>query len=473
MNNKSRLYTVLALFLVAGSLAITQESSEYDITTEEVHDETEILSQIFENDNEPEIDVEPLPDWVTPARWYRSNLGGMKLEEIPSRLAAMRNEYALVSDFINKDELPELLLPYYKDHYIEIRVLYRNGKEARRQWIFRDENSLYRLVAVFREIEPEEEFVDFIILDNDVVEELIHYIEEENLEDHEDITIAEIIEEKIAEAAADDNAVVNDSEEEVIDEDVSLEHRVFTARSPSGFIEIYGDNFLLERELVFTGDDEVRDTLYIYNKGTLIRTEALRNTYGSGSENAQKIYTDYYRYNRSGSLRSIERIYHERLDAEKSRLTFAHRVLDAAVNSMFLTDQLYLSSDFFDDFSVDPDHKMIFSTDDRHRILSQSLVDSDGEVIWVIKNTWTGDRISSALKIEGDEQRLNEYDYNSKGDLVAERNILNGIIQRQVFINGNVETEDLYMNGIVVLRAIWEDGRKISEQRVRPGDNNQ
>jgi hypothetical protein len=26
------------------------------------------------------------------------------------------------------------------------------------------------------------------------------------------------------------------------------------------------------------------------------------------------------------------------------------------------------------------------------------------------------------------------------------------------------------MNGVVVLRAVWEDGRKVSEQRVRPGD---
>jgi hypothetical protein len=36
-------------------------------------------------------------------------------------------------------------------------------------------------------------------------------------------------------------------------------------------------------------------------------------------------------------------------------------------------------------------------------------------------------------------------------------------------MDGSREVEELYMNGEVMLRALWEDGRKISEERVRRG----
>jgi hypothetical protein len=36
-----------------------------------------------------------------------------------------------------------------------------------------------------------------------------------------------------------------------------------------------------------------------------------------------------------------------------------------------------------------------------------------------------------------------------------------------VLINGSKETEELYMDGVMVIRAFWEEGRKISEERVR------
>ena len=30
--------------------------------------------------------------------------------------------------------------------------------------------------------------------------------------------------------------------------------------------------------------------------------------------------------------------------------------------------------------------------------------------------------------------------------------------------------EELYMDGLIILRAIWEDGRKISESRIDSGE---
>jgi len=510
LNKRGYLYIILILLLLAASLIITQETTAHTEGEEPPQDGDEVLlvSEEEENEgedeNEDEIETEeetedeadlfikPIPDWISPARWYRSNSAGMMLEEIRSRRAAIRNEYALVSDFIEQDELPELLLPYYnhKDHYIEIRVLYRNKVELRRQWLFRDINGLYRLVAVFMEaVEKSPETAeaappaendssgedsaagtdDEIIANNADAEPAAEShngdaVDGEAVNGQGGATEGDETDSGETESGKTNNGEVSD---EVSPEELSTEHRVMPYQNIRGFIEIYGDNFLLEKEIIFSPEDGARETEYTYNKGTLIRSVTLQNKSGT----AQKIFTDNYRYNRSGSLRSVERIYHERLEGENAILRFAHRVLDAAAKSMFEGDQIFPQSEFFEEYSVEPEERMIFTTDARNRILTQTLLDSEGEVVWVIKNTWSGDRIASALRTEGDDQKLNEYEYNAKGDLVTERNLHNGILERQLRIEGNREIEELYMNGVVVLRAVWEDGRKVSEQRVRPGND--
>ena len=503
MNRRRYLFAVLILLLMAGSLAITQESSDSAEEAEggglPADDDGAIL--LLENTDEPEAYVEPLPEWVTPARWYRSNSGGMMLEEIQSRLVAMRNEYALVSDFISRDELPKILLPYYNnryiDHYIEIRALFKNGTELRRQWIFRDANGLYRLVAVFMETKDGNDENDAPETDEAAVGDIFAGDVPPSEDDFgggdsDAGANTEIIADNAAAAAGAavgvagagaeaangspgsdaekiaDNAVDEEGNETDTDEESFSDYRIVQYRNLSGFIEIYGGNFLLEREIVFSGEDDVREIRYVYNRGTLISAVSMQSNRVNAAGNAQKIYTDNYRYNRSGSLRSVERTYHERLEAENVILRFAHRVLDAAASSMFQSDQVLLSSNFFEEYSVEPEQKMVFTTDERNRILTQSLLDSEGETIWVIRNTWSGDRIVSALKTEGDDKKLNEYEYNANGGLVMERNLHNGVLQRRVRIDGNREIEELYMNGLVVLRAVWEDGRKVSEQRVRP-----
>jgi len=62
---------------------------------------------------------------------------------------------------------------------------------------------------------------------------------------------------------------------------------------------------------------------------------------------------------------------------------------------------------------------------------------------------------------------LSEYDYDGSGNRIAQRDYRNGVMERHIVIDGDNETEELYLNGIVVLRAYWENGRKISEERVR------
>jgi hypothetical protein len=91
---------------------------------------------------------EPLPE----PRWFRSNAAGMTLEELASRLAALRNEYALGIDFIPPGELPAILASRYEESWqVEVHILYKQGHESRRQWIFRDLEGTARLVAVFNQ----------------------------------------------------------------------------------------------------------------------------------------------------------------------------------------------------------------------------------------------------------------------------------------------------------------------------------
>ena len=79
-------------------------------------------------------------------RWYRSNSSGITIELIPSRRAALRNEFCLSVERADPGLIPRVLVSHYDDTFTaELRVLYEKGRENRRQWVFRDENGLVRL----------------------------------------------------------------------------------------------------------------------------------------------------------------------------------------------------------------------------------------------------------------------------------------------------------------------------------------
>jgi len=95
------------------------------------------------------------------------------------------------------------------------------------------------------------------------------------------------------------------------------------------------------------------------------------------------------------------------------------------------------------------------------------MVNDKDEEVWAIRNTWLGDRIIAILKTEDENEKLTEYEYDDAGKRIVQRDIQNGTLERQVFFEGENETEELYLNGILVLKAYWENGRKIHEERVR------
>jgi hypothetical protein len=417
------IFFFLLMLLMVSFLAITQETEADDPFIDVLPDEfaSDPLSGELPSEEKP----------LALPRWFRSNAGGMTLEEIPSRLAALRNEYALVIDHISTAELPELLLPYYHDDYsIEIRVLYKRGKESRRQWLFHDAAGTTRLAAVFNQA-PDE------------------------IESEPDVELDAIL----AEVSPDTDGPDEAGEE--IAEEIAVEE---ITRISRGFIELYNEDGYLSEEYVFAEDGGQTVNIFFYRSSILVTVEGWQKMPGAES---QKIHTDHYRYNRSAALRSVERIYHAEIAAAPVRIAFPYRVLDAARDDSFMYEQLPPEFEFFGDTYAAEGYRMVFTTGERGRILTQTLLDSEDNPVWIIQNTWSGDRIIAILKTEGNDEWLIEFEFDGKGNRILERNLRNGVLERLVRAEGSREIEELYMDGVAILRAIWENGRKISEERIR------
>jgi len=475
------------LFLFVSIIARTQEDpfqvNELPRNNEEAEAETEQqnFSAIFETARE-------IPSWVRPARWFRSNSGGMPLEEMKSKTAAMRGRYALVIDYTGSDDLPEYLREYYKENYfIEIRTLFKDGKEYRIQWIFRDENYGARLIAVLIEAEQEAE------IENKEASAAGGEIAVNTVDDAAAIAAAAVVKE------ADDTAgesvgitvgMQNTGEEqsdiEKKENDSEVNEKPAKRRGPAGgFIEIYDEKYHLTTEYRFSEKGDNSKTEYSYNNN--IKVSSLTMLWDDALDDYIQAYTDYYRYNRSSFLRAVERVFlmeQQITNAENivgdegteiygvadnvMKISFPHNVLAAAKNSSFSGERFNEYPEFFGVLFVPKDSKLIYINDKNGKVLEQTLVNNDEEqtVIWKIVNTWSNDRIVKITKTEGETVYLAEYEYNKNGDRVLERNIKDGVLERVVHSEGTKDIEELYMNDKVVLRAVWEDGRKISESRV-------
>jgi antitoxin component YwqK of YwqJK toxin-antitoxin module len=348
-----------------------------------------------------------IPDWVKPTRWYRSNSGGMALEEAQSRTVAMRNEYALSIGFTRKEELPENLIPYYSNEYfIEVRVLYENGGQKRRQWILRDRNGTSRVVGVF-------------------------------------------------------------SEPGFIDSDEGDEPN---EKKMSGFIEIYDANSYLICEYNFFNNGVRTRKDYTFKDNLLISSTVSLWEENDNIGGYVESYADLLRYNRSLYLRAAERVfYRERiisLSDEPVKVSFPRNLSNVSLTRDLAGERLISYPGFFGEVIVQKDDRIVYVTNEKSSILSQTLYGDTGEIIWVINNTWSNDRITSTLKKEGGDEYLAEFDYDADGNRITERNFKNGILERVVHTEGNTDIEELYINNMIVLRAVWENGRKISETRV-------
>jgi hypothetical protein len=365
-------------------------------------------------------DIQPEPPVQKIDKWYRSNASGMALEEIASRFAALRNEYSLSIAGAAYNEIPASLLEFYNPVYsIETRVLFENGGELRRQWIFRDERGITRMNAS-------------------------------------------------GGGGLFGGAAKEDEEK-------------------TGFIEIYNDERFITEEHQFAGDGSELTIRFFYNGETLIKTEswgkdpppehAASSADESGDEasdppprenEAILLITDYYRYTRFHSLRSIERVYHSD-ETAPARTSFPGIADGFSFGIETPVSGAFYDNEFFEDVaSPSGTAQSVFTVDSRGRVLSEKRTNENGEPNGEIVNTWTGDRLASVeWKAEGDERKT-EYEYDAEGNRSAEWDYRNGVLERSVLSEGGGrETEELYMNGEVILRTVWVNGRKVSEERVR------
>jgi len=362
-----------------------------------------------------------------PVMWYRSNASGLEIELIPSRLAALRNEYCLSVEVISRQRLPGIIprniAPYYAEGYrVEFKVLYENSKEIRRQWIFRDSSGLGRLAASGT--------ADFF------------------------------------------SSINNRRGNEGEDPD-----------EVKGFIEVRNSEGYVTREFQYDEDLSEWDFRYYYREGILIRTEtwlkgppppANGESQGEGEMSAikepafERLFTDYYRYSRSGSLRAIDRTIHEGagertrvgFPALSPRITPVHEV---ATQAGIYTTAYFLGVGNLEGLTI------AYSMDNRGRILSEISKNEEGKTVGELRNEWSGDRLQSVVWKSGDDDRRIEFEYDRNKKPLVERNFRKGVLERIVTTDGDNEVEEIFMNGVLILRAYWENGLKISEERVSSG----
>jgi hypothetical protein len=378
--------------------------------------------------------------------WYISNKGGMALEPAFSRFA-IRGKYALSVETAEEADIPQGLQKYYDPSFrIELRCLYEDGILTRRQWTFRDETETARLASVFE----------------------------------------------------DDN---------------------------SGFIELYNADKLIAESHQIGADGSDYITYYYYNRSFLIRAETRLFTPRPQEEEEEEenapaadqeppaatppateapapplvegmeavpvpravgvpaaepivteagieepVWTDFYRYTRAAALRSVERQYlRAPVEGRETELMrFPQLIIGVAAEHEFIQPASVLNPEFFSDVIINSGDRILYNTDERGRVLSEVRRDENDAIIGEIINTWSGDRLVSVAWKSGEEERLIEYEYDAAGDRVVERNFRDGVLERSMRREGEQEIEELYLNGEVALRALWVEGRKVSEEPVRP-----
>jgi hypothetical protein len=217
------------------------------------------------------------------------------------------------------------------------------------------------------------------------------------------------------------------------------------------FIEIFSADGFIVRSIQLGKESSV--TLYSYSGGLLLSAET--------RSGAKLLWTDKYRYTRSGKLRGVERDLQSGADLVYLRFPpppgdfispeapYEYTLIMGALQDVFTVEAV----------------KVVYSTDDQGRVLTETRYDGDGKIAGEISNTWTGGRISEIKWSSGTHSGRIELEYDGS-ERIGEKDYRNGVLERTVRKDGDRETEELYINGKPVLRAVWEEGRKISEERL-------
>jgi hypothetical protein len=346
--------------------------------------------------------------------WYFSNAAGMVLEKTFSR-AALREPYALKIEHHQTNQIPSAISEYIDPEIIvpesfsaEFHTLYENGIEKNQRWILRYSNGNTWLVISIGETDSEG---------------FAEYYDELKL---------------------------------LIQEDTFYEKRILSSKY------FYRDEILMRSEIWQSTkmiDAEI-------SAGDEIGEDVSRQS----PETKIHLWSDEYRYARTGALRSIVRTFFADEGEETISLsTFAPLSPESEKISVIKSAPV-LSSNFISDIINLPNVNVEYITDDQGRIISEMYTDAEGKKIGEFIHSWSafgGDRLASiSWNGENDTRRI-EYEYDDQGNRTIERNYRGGIMERLVRVEEDKEVEELYLQGILHLRAVWKDGQKVSEEYFR------
>ena len=227
-------------------------------------------------------------------------------------------------------------------------------------------------------------------------------------------------------------------------------------------IELINQRGQVERELRFELDESEWELRFFYNGSDIVYVDSFyKENFESDSVHFSR---DYYLYTRSGFLRGIERTVYEQEEIELSRLVFPR--LDSSAFESYIHGIVY-TTPFLQNISAASAVRINYFVDNRGRVTSEIWYDEEDQVVGEFSNTWSNERLMSVLWQSHSDERLVEYEYDNEGSRISERNYRNGLLERTVTFSGSREVEEIYMSGRLILRAIWEDGVRISEERIR------
>jgi antitoxin component YwqK of YwqJK toxin-antitoxin module len=251
--------------------------------------------------------------------------------------------------------------------------------------------------------------------------------------------------------------------------------RFVAAKSPegNGFTEVYDEQGLLIEESRFDAPKDVEN-----EDGSVTQTPAtpqvIKYSYNgeflTGARSDE--WVDSYRYTRDNQIRAIDRRY--LANNTRTRITMPRTPQIAGVPAKkgadeapapFISPAAAYTSAFLADVIMSA-AEVTYKLDDKGRIVEETRRDEKGEPAGVLTNTWDGDRIAAIEWVNGADKRAIRYQYNGDHERVKEENYRDGVLERDVYVQGAVEIETLYLNGKPVLRATWENGRKVSEEPV-------
>ena len=343
------------------------------------------------------------PVFLNAQNWYRSNQAGMALEKISSRVTALQYEWALSVERTDYASLPALLRSYY------------NASYTLEQRLLYERGILKRRQWIFHDGRG--------------------------------------------------TMRLNAS----LPADLSSVGKSTGSQVPS-FIEIFSSSSMLTETHQYLASG-VFTTRYVYQTDLLIKAETFLNN--------TLLWTDNYRYTRLALLRGVERYYHKAgsyAEPLQGAVRFSPLMptnLDLRevspikdfVNPEVPYDSSIMTNVLGSIYAVNA-ARVNYETDNQGRVITETRYNEDDGIIAVITNEWANDRIARIQWEAGSDKGRIVFQY-SGNDRVSEEDYRNGVLERKVVVKGDEEIEELFMNGKVILRAVWKDGRKVSEERIR------